>query len=323
MLKKILDPNLYHGENKQNNYFEGWYFKLVPPTNDYVIVFIPGISKSSTPHSFIQVLEGHNSTFHYVKYHINEFYSEKAQFSINIGKSSFSLSCFELDICTPDLNISGHIKLLNNITWPDSILNPGSMGFYNYLSFMQCYSQVCSMNSDLQGSLKINGKNIDFNGGKAYIEKNWGKDFPYSYVWCQCNTFYEKNISFTCSLGHIPLYFTSFTGFLAALVIDDKFYKFTSINGSKIEIHSGEQDTFIQLINKLYKLDLYVSAPANSFMNLFAPRNNKMIPIARESLRGELNFHLSNKKDNTVVYEANGINSGLEFSGDYKALNTK
>ncbi|MDS0524252.1 hypothetical protein NNC19_01090 [Clostridium sp. SHJSY1] len=46
------------------------------------------------------------------------------------------------------------------------------MGFYNYLDFMECYSQVCAVDGYIRGKLYINEEEIDFTGGKVYVEKN-------------------------------------------------------------------------------------------------------------------------------------------------------
>ena len=42
-MKEIFNPNLYHGTNKNNNFFEGWYYKIVD-RNNYKLAIIPGIS---------------------------------------------------------------------------------------------------------------------------------------------------------------------------------------------------------------------------------------------------------------------------------------
>lgn len=50
--------------------------------------------------------------------------------------------------------------------WQDYLINPGIMGFYNYLNFMECYSQVCALDGGIYGYLKLNNKEIDFTDGK-------------------------------------------------------------------------------------------------------------------------------------------------------------
>lgn len=321
MLKTKLNPDLFHGENKTKDFFEGWYFKLVHPDNNYVLCFIPGITTFDDSHSFIQFLQGQDSQFDYVRFNTNDFHFNKTKFEIEIRKNRFSLEGIHLDFVSKGRHIRGDLKLKNTASWPDSIINPGSMGFYNYLKFMQCYSQVCSMSSCIEGTLFINEESINFTGGKAYIEKNWGKAFPYSYVWTQCNNFSEADISLTCSLGHIPFPVSSFTGFLIGLYINKSFYKFTTINGSKMKIYSSDCSTNIETYNNKYILQFSCCAPDNSFMKLYAPRDNNMVPIARESLQGTLRFELFEKNTHKLLFSSSGYSAGLEFGGDYKSFN--
>ena len=325
MLKEIQNPNIYHGTTKTNNYFEGWYFKLVHPSKNLVYTFIPGISMFSNPHCFIQVLEGHSSSFEYIRYDAQDFTSSKYVFEVCISNNLFSLNKIVLNLTTTNSHIEGSLTLVNHIKWPDSILNPGSMGFYNYLTFMQCFSQVCSMDSNIIGSLIINGETIDFTGGKAYIEKNWGKAFPSSYIWAQCNTFLHKDLSLTCSIGHIPMPIGSFTGFLIGLYTGEKFYKFTTIKRSKIRINTGDTSINIEALNKRYKLNFYLSAPIETFMKLYAPIDSRMQPLVRESLLANVTLQLIDLVDlneNRIILESTGQLGGLEFGGAYELLCT-
>ncbi len=51
---------MYHGWGQQRKYFEGWYFKIVDPSERFAFALIPGISygKDGETHAFIQVLDG-------------------------------------------------------------------------------------------------------------------------------------------------------------------------------------------------------------------------------------------------------------------------
>jgi hypothetical protein len=64
MFRPIADiwrPERYHGRGKKAGFFEGWYFKVVDPSERRMYAFIPGISfAAEDSHSFIQVLNGAN-----------------------------------------------------------------------------------------------------------------------------------------------------------------------------------------------------------------------------------------------------------------------
>ena len=262
----ILDPNLYHGENKKDNFFEGWYFKMVTKDRKHTLAIIPGISLSKDSHSFIQVLQGEKNSFNYFRYPTFKFSYSNSPFSINIDQSSFSLKRLLLNIRNEKLKIIGALYFDNIIPWKDSTLNPGSMGFYNYLNFMECYSQVCALDGNIQGVLTINDELIDFHGGKVYIEKNWGKSFPLSWLWIQSNYFNDKRATVTCSVGEIPFPLKSFRGFLIGVTVDDIFFKFTTMNRSHLDIKLNNNDITLQVKNKNFKLSLKTKSTKDNFI---------------------------------------------------------
>lgn len=323
LVKVKLNPDLYHGSCSEKNHFEGWYFKLVTSGKDYTIAIIPGVSFGKTledSHSFIQVLDGTNCNFEYNRYPVSTFSYDKSSFNFKIGMSKFSGYEITLNIENPNFPISGTVKFDNIIKWPDSILNPGSMGFYNYFTFMQCYSQVCAMSIDLRGTLTIDGKTVDFTGGKGYIEKNWGKAFPNSWIWVQCNNFYKNDISLSCSIGHIPFLFTSFRGFLIGLQVKDKFYKFTTINRSKIDVKTKGNDIMVKVTNHSYTLTLDVNSNHNEFLYIIGPRDGKMIPLVDETLAGNLKLTLVDNKSGEILIQEVGSNVGVEYGGDQRLV---
>lgn len=326
MLKAIRNPDIYHGRRMKSNFFEGWYFKIVDPKKEFTYCFIPGIffsEKEEYSHSFIQLIMGHENNFKYLRYSRDDFWASKSDFQLKVGESSFSLEGIKMNVNQQNEKVTGSLKFINITKWPDSLLNPGSMGFYNYLTFMQCYSQVCAIDGYIEGSLNVNGKEIDFTGGKVYIEKNWGKDFPYSYIWVQGNHFDGEEGAVTCSIGHIPFLSTSFTGFLIGLLFKNKFYKFTSINRSKLLIECQNDKLILETCNKEYRLKIEALYDMSKFMNLYAPRDDKMIPIASETLNGHLRVELFERITNRLVFNDCCSSAGIEFSGNHKELGQK
>jgi tocopherol cyclase len=328
MMKAIRNPDVYHGKNKKSNFFEGWYYKIVQPGTGHTYCFIPGIfisKEEANSHSFIQVLKGKENSFKYLRYRKDEFKANTSEFEFKLAQSSFSLNQMTLNINQQHEKISGTLYFNSITKWPDSIINPGSMGFYNYLSFMQCYSQVCVVDGVASGKLIINGEEIDFTGGKLYIEKNWGSAFPYSYIWAQGNSFKEGDGSVTCSIGHIPLPFPfrSFTGFLIGIYAKERLYKFTSINKSALSIKCKDEKIILETYNKDYFLSIDAFYKQETFMDLFAPHDGNMIPIASETLNGNLNVRLYDNKRSCVIFNDNCPSAGIELSGDYMNLTNK
>jgi tocopherol cyclase len=322
MLKTIIDPNLYHGKRKKKIFFEGWYFKLVSKDMKHSIAIIPGIfmgSSTEESHSFIQFLNGDNLDYNYIKYNSNLFNSTPNNLRITIENSIFSLSGMNINLDEPSLSVSGNIKFNNIFKWPDTLLNPGSMGFYNYLTFMQCYSQVCAMNMDLVGTLSINGKTLDFTGGKGYIEKNWGKSFPFSWNWIQCSSFKSVDASLSCSVGHIPFLGSSFRGFLIGVGFNKEFYKFTTMNKSKLIIKQNLSDITLNVCNSNYALEIRTVTNKNMYMLLNGPRDNEMIPLVQETLSGTVFVKLTDGIGN-VIFEDEGYCAGIEYGGNQRLV---
>jgi len=322
VINLIRNPDVYHGENKKSNFFEGWYFKLVHPFTGCAYCFIPGIFISNEKrysHSFIQVLKGNENKFKYIKFRKDEFKASSSEFNLSVGKNFFSINQIELNINEQNERISGILYFDNIIKWPDSAINPGSMGFYNYLDFMQCYSQVCAVDGFIRGKLSINGETVDFTGGKLYLEKNWGKSFPYSYIWVEGNSFTGGEGAVTCSIGQVPLPFPfkSFTGFLIGIYVGERVYKFTSINKSTLSAECEDEKIILKAYNKSYSLKIKGFYKKQTFMSLYAPSKGNMIPIANETLHGSLKVTLYDNIKGCTIFNDDCFSAGIELSENY------
>ena len=64
---------------------------------------------------------------------------------------------------------------------------------YAWVPFMECYHSVVSMTHAVVGSVRFGAgpeaETFNINAGRGYIEKDWGRDFPETYVWMQGNSF--------------------------------------------------------------------------------------------------------------------------------------
>lgn len=318
MFKSILRPDLYHGKTPWNQ-FEGWYFKLVDKNAKEVFCFIPGVfwgKSKKEAHSFIQVLEGSKVNYSYHQFSSDDFIPQQKPFQVKIQQNIFSLKGIKLHLDTPEQKIKGLITFKKLERWPDGFLAPGSMGYFNLIPFMQCYSQVCVMGMSLMGTLTINGIRYCLDEGTGYIEKNWGNAFPYSWIWIQSNHFANSRASLSCSIGHIPFWFTSFRGFLVGLYHNDQFYEFTTMNHSKIRIISRGEDVEISLKNKAHTLLILTEAPRDSFILCKGPRDGKMIPLVQESLRSRVSVRLIENTTGNVIMDDIGTATGIEYGGE-------
>ena len=309
-------PDLFHGHGRSRNFFEGWYFKLVDPGQEQVFAFIPGLFLGNSPqasHSFAQFVHGSQAYFRYLRYPAGAFQAARDSFDVGVGESRFSLEGIDVNLRDDRVSVQGQVQFKKVETWPDTLLNPGSMGFYNYIPRMQCYSQVCALDMELQGKLEINGKEIDFTGGRGYVEKNWGSAFPYSWIWVQSNNFSHGPASLTCSLAHIPFLFTSFRGFLIGFSLEGRFYPFTTMNRSRCWIQRKGRDVFIEVSNKTHTLTMETWTDLDKFILLHGPRDGRMVPLVQENLLGRVQVFL--KEGGKTLFSGEGTCAGIEYGG--------
>ncbi len=321
-LKNLYYPQNYHGKFKKEIFFEGWYYKIVNKNEDKIFAFIPGvfISKNTDDHqSFIQILNGRTNQSHFIKYDFNEFNSNKKPFSITINKSSFSLEKISLEIIGKQIKILGEIFFEGIKPWPVKLFSPGIMGWYSFVPFMECNHGVLSLIHSLKGKLTINDEEIDFTGGKGYIEKDWGQSFPSSYVWTQTNHFANKNVSYTGSVANIPWLRSFFRGFIIGLLIEDKLYKFATYTGAKINYLFVDKNLVkYSAEDNNYKIS--VSSKRTTGGTLNAPYQNNMLQRISESMDSEIEVELFSKKENKTLFNDVGKHGGLEVHGNLQEI---
>lgn len=314
MFHKIKNPVLFQGNMHKMNYFEGWYYKLVSADGNCSVAFIPGISLNSEhAHAFIQVFVSYNnSTLKtiYAEYDKNEFISYDKPFAVNIQNNKFSEQQLNVSIATDELHIEGNIAFSNNTKIRTSWFSPSIMGFFGYFTFMECYHGIVSMNHALQGELTIDGKVFDFDGGKGYIEKDWGTSFPRQYVWMQSNHFANKQTSFMFSEAIIPFKVFFFNGLIINLIVDGKEYRFATYNGAKVTNKKLTSKTVHYEITRK-NTRLVVEAINDKTTSLPSPKNGVMNQSIKEGLSGTIKLQLF--ENNKLIYQDTGTNAGLEI----------
>lgn len=308
----IKNPDLFQGEkhlNKNSNYFEGWYFKNTNYEDG--ISFIPGINiEKNEKKAFIQVIT--NDSSYFVNYDINDFEYNSNSFKIKIGNNIFSQQNIHIDIKddTQNLRIYGELEYSNSKNINTTFLNPNIMGPFSYVPFMECNHAILSMQNNINGTININNKEINFNNNLGYIEKDWGDSFPQNYIWCQGNDFKRANASFMLSIADIPFKMFSFRGLISVLMIDNKEYKFTTYNNTKLIEYNINND-LINITLKKGSYYLNLKSKYNTGLKLSAPVKGKMSKEIFESITSEITVTL--KKDDKIIFSDTSKNCGLEI----------
>ena len=308
----MRNKEVFQGEKyleKDKEYFEGWYFKNTSQSK--TISFIPGISiHKKKKKTFIQVLMNHKSYFFY--YDISEFKYSHNPFFIKIGNNYFSKEKIHINIYDKKKKIflQGDLNYSNSISIRKSLIQPNIMGPFSYISFMECNHAILCMKNEVNGSIKINKKEIIFNQGTGYIEKDWGTSFPKSYIWMQGNQFKKKDASFMLSIANIPFKVFSFKGVICVLIIDGKEYRFTTYNHCKI-IKYKISNEMIQIILKQKDYTLIIQSFYEIGKRLLAPVKGKMEKDVLESVSAEVSVTLKEKED--ILFMDTSTNCGLEL----------
>jgi len=310
-------PEAFHGYRRSGSFFEGWFIKLVNAAGDRVYSIIPGILQDNdlkTAHSFVQFLDGQSHQSNYFRYATEQFKSTEEYFYAEVGENRFQSSGIQLNLRSEDARIQGNIQFGELIPWPVTLFSPGIMGWYAFTPFMQCYHGVVSMDHTLSGSLRINGEEVDFTGGRGYIEKDWGRSFPSSYVWLQCNHFETEGVCLSGSVAKIPWLFSSFRGFIYGLLLDGKLYRFTTYTGAVVEeLRLSKEHVYITIRDRKHLLE--VKADRTDGGMLHAPYESEMIERVSESLSSVTEVKFTDRKSGSVIFEEKGKPAALEVHG--------
>jgi hypothetical protein len=310
-IKKITHPEIFQGKNKKNRYFEGWYYKIVDAKSKNVYAIIPGISIGKwDTHAFIQVLDMNNEVS-YFEYDISDFKYNTNKYEIMIGDNYFSKSRIRLNLSGNDISIQGDLYFCNILEYPRTFWNPGAMGIFLYKPFMECYHDIINIQHEIAGHLKINGKRVEFSNGIGYIEKDWGRSMPKSWVWFQSNHFGPDDVSLSVNIGNVPWLFGSFIGFIAMFRYRDRIFMFTSCNGSWIsELYNNKNKLRGTIKSCRFRLDFIVTYAEGGVIK--APVNGQMSRSIMESTHSIVKVRFSDHTGR-VLYEGIGANGGVEI----------
>lgn len=318
--KKLYNCGMFQGAGKRKHYFEGWYYKNVDKDRQHVLSVIPGISieaDKTKSHAFIQII--HGSRTDYISYSMDQFWFSKERFEIRIGNNCFSEEGMELDIQGQDLTLKGRLSYKNPVHWTINLCAPNSMGWYGLIPNMECYHGVLSMKHDIWGSLWMDGKELCFEHGIGYMEKDWGTSFPSSWIWLQSNHFKAAETSVMLSIAKIPWHGKSFVGFIAGLWHQNKLYRFTTYTGAKLRgLSYNGTEIYITLTDKSHELTIH--GKQGNTGTLKAPSKGAMTGSVMESINGTAVILLKDTRKNSVLLNAEACCCGMEIAGNIQEL---
>ncbi len=323
-LRRIWNPAEYQGRGVTRRYFEGWYFKQVDAAGRRIVAVIPGISYSpdgTQCHAFVQIVPS-GGEMHYFAFPSEQFGSDAAsRFAINVGPNTFSCDRMSLDLDDGSMRVRGELRFGQMTPWPVTTFSPGIMGWYRFAPRMETYHGVLSMDHGLSGWLDLDDDRIDFDGGRGYIEKDWGRSFPSSWVWAQSNHFGRTGISLTISVAKVPWMTGAFVGTIAGLLIDGDLHRFATYGGAKLTcIETGANWAHLMLADKHEELDVHLRG--HEALVLKAPVLGAMEGRAAESLGGTVEVTLRSRRGGRapIAFSGTGTHAGIEIMNDKDEL---
>ena len=234
--QSVMNPEWYHGHTHSAPFFESWTYKLVTANQDAVYAIIPGVFMNvggSNNHAYVQVLDGISGESTYFR--MGSFEAEPNGFDLRMDQCSFSADALSLHIDNDFGTAQGELSFGSLRPWPTTLFSPGAMGKTGWLPNMKYRHSVLSFDHVIDGELTLNGKTVDFSGGRGYLKNEWGVTYPKASVWMQCNNFDTPDTSLSAVAYLAPTPFDSeFAAFSVGLWHDNQLFTFGNYNGAKV-----------------------------------------------------------------------------------------
>lgn len=317
-LRGVIHPEAFHGTGVTGGFFEGWYVKLVSANLSQRWAVIPGIFRSERgdAEAFVQVLDGLTGRSWYHRFAEAEFRAGDNAFEVAVGPNRFSADGVTLDL--PQLR--GRIDFTTPLQpWPVTVREPGIMGLYGMVPFMECFHQVVSFGHGLSGTLGVEGREVAFDDGRGYLEKDWGKAFPSGYVWLATNHIdTDAEASLVASVAIIPWLGSSFRGSILGLRHSGRLARWTTYNGSqerRLEIDDRQVRWTVQGPDGT--LDLIADRVQGGLLH--APLRTAMHQRVEETLDSKVRIRHTSP-EGRVLLDGIGQCAGLEVYGDTDRL---
>ncbi len=313
-LTKVWHQEAFQGTHRKKGYFEGWYLKLIDQTRTAVFALIPGVSIGKTreeSHAFVQLINAVTGKTEYFRFTFDAFSANHKKFDVRIGGNHFWEGGIDVDLQNETTSLKANLRFENIEKYPTSLLHPGIMGPFSFVPGMECYHGIVNVHHEIEGELAIDGETLDYSGGHGYIEKDWGRSFPESWIWLQCNYFAEPDVSLMFSLAKIPLLGTRFLGMISFLRLGDQEYRFATYTRARLRHCSYAHDTLNVVIeDRRHRLTIRaVHGPAGL---LAAPKNGMMTSTVLESISATVEVSLA-YLNGQHIYVGQGTNAGMEF----------
>ena len=319
-LPKLWRPGAFQGSRTRDSYFEGWYCKAVTADLSQAWSFILGMSTGRSGEgssSFIQVIEGRTARTWWFEHPLADFEADSRAFRVRVGRSELSSEGLVLDEGQGEDRFAGRLSFGPLSNFPPKLLSPGIMGPYSFVPFMECRHGLISLDHGLQGSFAQGGKTVDLDGGRGYMEKDWGSSMPSSWIWMQSNNFPRAGDSFMLSLATVPWLGSSFPGFLFAARLGGRLFREASYTGAFLEgLEVSDESLALRVRGRRDSFELRARRSRGGILR--APVHGTLSRRIAESVDASIGLTWTHR--GRQVFEGLAPKAGLELVGDPQAL---
>ena len=288
----------FQGGRGKKEYFEGWYLKH--QKGEEVISFIPSyhVSKEGKKEILLQVIT--KEAVWEFPFSPSQFYADPERFYCQMGENVFSGQGIRVNLKKKGISIRGVIRY-GRLTPPAGDI----MGPFSLLPSMECNHGILSLSHSLWGTLTVNGRELCFNGGCGYMEKDWGTSFPEGYAWSQCSVFDAGHMAFTAAAARIPVGRWKFSGCIAVIYYGGRQYRLASYLGARLFRWNAKEFMICQGRDLLW-----VQYPWKGGQTLKAPRNGSMTDVIQEALSCRVRYRFWRKGQ--LLLDVTADNGSLE-----------
>lgn len=215
----------FHGDRGHGAFFEGWYLKH--QKGGRMLALIPAYHRDAAgrPSASLQVVTGDRAWA--ADFPASRFRVAGDKFAVAVGESRFTAFGAELNVAAEGLRLTGVLRY-----GPFTPLEGDIMGPFRFVPGLQCRHGVLSLAHRLEGAVELNGEVWDFTGGTGYIEKDWGRSFPSSYLWTQCGW---PGSCVVAAVADVPLGPGRITGCICAVRHGGREYRLATYRGARVE----------------------------------------------------------------------------------------
>lgn len=302
---------------RNKDYYEKWGFNFIDAKQNHQLWVRWGIQKTAA-HQYAKLEIYTNVTDKIViNYPIEEYsYSPKRKI-VTLGRSVFTKDYIELDIQNELIRLQGTLEFKNKIELKSHFGKKSIMGPFSKLPFVSVYYDIEKLSTGLDGTLIYNNQNIEFTGGKGFVEKIRGSKWPNIWILSKCNHFNrDPHAAIVLGIARMGVAFNHCTGFVLAISANDKRYLLTSYNGAHVvKFYKDKNNIHLIMSYKSLLVELNIMGRED---NPLARSNYHGIKDVYESMNGLMEIKISEKGH--IIWSDKGKLTSLEIAGNTSKL---